>query len=77
LILKSIYNTEFVSVSEKNVNGFVARKGTARSTGRVIGPQNFVYVDLRRPFDRLDNHLLVGMYIVLLRPSSSQNFTNF
>jgi len=32
-------------VSEKNVNGFLARKGTAHSTGRVIGPQNFVYID--------------------------------
>jgi len=27
------------------VSGFVARKGAAHSTGRVIGPQNFVYVD--------------------------------
>jgi len=45
LRVKKVYNTEFVSMSEKNVIGFVARKGTAHSTGRVIGPQNFVYVD--------------------------------
>ena len=63
-------------MSEKNVSGFVARKGTARSTGRVIGPQNFVYVDCSL-FDSLDNHFLVGMYIVLLRPISFTKFHKF